>query len=286
MRIAGVQCDVGFATPAENLRRMLSFLEQTSTAGAELTVFPECSLTGYCFDSIAEARKLAQTIPGPATDEIQKICERKNTHAVFGMVESAGEDLYNAAVLVGPAGVIGAYRKVHLPFLGLDRFATFGDRGFEVHPCVDAKLGMIICYDASFPEATRSLALQGADLIVLPTNWPPGAECVSECTIRTRASENSVYFIAVNRIGYEGGFPFIGRSQIVDPSGKVLHLAGADTEEVFYADIDLDRPRRKHIIREPGEHEIDRFADRRPECYAKLTEPHHLVPPGRSTETK
>ena len=284
MRVAGVQCDIQFAMPDENLRRMISFLEQTSAAGAELTVFPECSLSGYCFDSIDAARAVAQTIPGPATEKLQQVCQQTKTNAVFGMIEKSGSDLFNAAVFVGPNGVMGVYRKVHLPYLGVDRFASFGDRGFSVYECGEAKIGPIICYDASFPEATRSLALQGADLIVLPTNWPPGAECVSECTIRTRASENSVYFIAVNRIGIEGGFPFIGRSQIVDPSGNVLHFAGADSEEVFYADIDLERARRKHIVRVPGEHEIDRFADRRPESYKKLVEPHFLDPPGREAK--
>jgi predicted amidohydrolase len=142
-------------------------------------------------------------------------------------------------------------------------------------------VGLNICYDGSFPEAARCLMLAGADLIALPTNWPPGAQCVAECTIRCRALENGVYYLAVNRVGHERGFEFIGQSQIADPSGKLLHYASRDQEEVFYADVDPARARQKHVVRVPGEHEIDRLADRRPEMYAPLVAPHQLRSPGR-----
>ncbi len=131
-----------------------------------------------------------------------------------------GEKLFNTAVLVGPIGVIGSYRKVHLPYLGIDMFTSYGDRPFAVHNAGELKVGMNICYDAAFPEAARSLAIQGADLIALPTNWPPGAECTAASVINARAMENAIYFIAVNRVGTERGFDFIGRSKIVDPSGQ------------------------------------------------------------------
>ena len=140
---------------------------------------------------------------------------------------------------------------------------------------------MMICYDASFPESARCLSLLGADLIALPTNWPPGSERVAANTIACRALENGVYFIAVNRVGTERGFRFIGQSQICDPSGNVVYMASDVNEEVFYAEIDIERARDKHVIRVPGQHEIDRFADRRPEMYTLLTQPHSLRRPGR-----
>jgi predicted amidohydrolase len=142
---------------------------------------------------------------------------------------------------------------------------------------------MMICYDSSFPESARCLSLLGADLIVLPTNWPPGAECIAESTIPCRALENGVYFVAVNRVGAEGGFPFIGQSQICDPSGRLLHRCDDTSEEIFYAEIDPERARRKHVIRVPGEHEIHRFADRRPDMYGPIVETHCLPRPGRDT---
>jgi predicted amidohydrolase len=281
MKIAGVQFDVQLGQVTENLQRMIEFSRQTSEHGARLTVFPECCLTGYCFSSIDEARPFAQPLPGPATATLQEVCAERNSFVVFGMLEAVDTLLFNAAVLVGPRGVVGSYRKIHLPYLGIDKYCTHGDRPFTVHAADDLKIGMNICYDASFPEAARTLTLQGADLVALPTNWPPGADCVAETTIRCRALENGIYFIAVNRIGSERGFRFIGQSQICDPGGRQLHLASEDREEIFYADIDVAFARRKHVIRVPGEHEIHRLADRRPEMYHALITPHNLKSPGR-----
>jgi predicted amidohydrolase len=281
IKIAGVQFDVQFAQSADNLKRMLDYAAQTTANGASLTIFPECALTGYCFESADEARPVAEPIPGPTTDAVTRACQRHGGYVILGMLEASGSSIYNAAVLVGHQGVVGSYRKVHLPFLGIDKFSAYGDRPFAVHAAGDLRVGMNICYDGSFPEAARCLMLLGADLIALPTNWPPGAQCVAECTIRSRALENGLYYAAVNRVGSERGFEFIGQSQVADPSGRVLYCASRDAEEVFYADVELERSRRKHIIRVPGEHEIDRLADRRPHMYQTLVEPHHLRSPGR-----
>ncbi len=282
MKIAGVQMDVMLGDVPGNLARIADRFQEATQAGAKLVVFPECSLTGYCFRDLEEARPFAQTIPGPATENLSELCAHAEALAVFGLLETDGRNIYNAAVLVGPGGVIGSYRKIHLPYLGVDKFVSFGDRPFAVHAAGELNLGMNICYDAAFPEAARSLALQGADLIALPTNWPPGAECVSAHAINTRAMENGVYFLAVNRVGQERGFAFIGGSRICGPDGSTL--AGADHQEeaILYADIDPARARQKTAVRKPGEHAIDRLADRRPEMYGELVKPHHLKRPGRA----
>ena len=281
MKVAGVQMDVAIGDWNRNLATMIDFLRQTSANGAKLTVFPECALSGYCFGSLTEAIPFAQPIPGPATEAMRQACAEVGGYTVFGMLELAGDKVFNAAVLVGPTGVIGSYRKVHLPFLGIDMFTSFGDRPFAVHQAGELKIGMNICYDAAFPEAARSLALLGAELIVLPTNWPPGAECTAASVINARSIENAVYYMAVNRVGDERGFQFIGRSKISDPSGVTIAEATGLGEEILYAEIDPARARRKHIIRVPGKHEIDRLADRRPELYGLLVEPHALPRPGR-----
>lgn len=281
IKIAGVQFDVQLARCDANVERMASLLRETSEAGAHLTVFPECAVTGYCFESAEEARPFAQAVPGPACEQMARVCRECGTYAVFGMLEAAESGLYNVAVLVGPAGVVGHYRKIHLPYLGIDRFTDYGDRPFAVHDAGGLRVGMSICYDASFPESARCLMLQGAELIALPTNWPPGSQCVAECTIRSRALENGVYFVAVNRVGTERGFPFIGQSQAADPGGRLLHRASHEAEEVFYFELDPERARRKHVVRVAGKHEIDRLADRRPELYAPLVAPHHFRSPGR-----
>jgi predicted amidohydrolase len=281
MKIAGVQMDVALMDPGRNLERMIAALRETTAHGAKLTVFPECALCGYCYGSLDEARPYAETIPGPGTERMRAACAELGCYAIVGMLERDGSRLFNAAVLLGPAGVIGSYRKVHLPYLGIDMFTSYGDRPFTVHAAGELRVGMNICYDASFPEASRSLALLGADLIALPTNWPPGSQCTAASVINARAIENGLYFIAVNRVGKERDFEFIGRSRICDPGGRTVAESQGTGEEILYADIDAARARRKHVIRVPGKHEIDRFADRRPEMYGLLTQPHELKSPGR-----
>lgn len=280
-RIAGVQMDVQIGELNANLDRMDQKLREAHAGGALLTVFPECAVPGYCFGSLDEALPYSQTVPGPATDRMSRLCAELQCYAIFGMLERDGDRVFNAAVLVGPEGVIGNYRKIHLPFLGIDMFTTPGDRPFAVQSAGPVRVGMNICYDAAFPETARCLSILGADLIALPTNWPPGAECTADCVVSARAMENGVYFIAVNRVGTERGFTFIGRSKIVDPSGHILAVSQTLEEEILYADIDPERARNKHVIRVPNKHEIDRLADRRPEMYGPLVEPHHLPRPGR-----
>ena len=271
MKIAGVQMDIALGQAEANLGKILAAIAETAQAGASLTVFPECALSGYCFENLDDARRVAETIPGPATDRFAEACRRHRVWAIFGLLERDGTRVFNACALVGPEGVVGSYRKIHLPHLGVDRFVTPGDRPFAVHQAGELRVGMNICYDVSFPESSRVMALEGADLIALPTNWPPAAACVSEFTVNTRAMENHVYYIAVNRIGVEGGFSFIGRSKICAPSGAVLAEAAHDGPAILYADVDVNVSRNKHLVREPGKHEIDRFADRRPQMYGVIS---------------
>jgi predicted amidohydrolase len=174
--ICGIQTHVDFADTASNLERMLRWLEHPDVLKADLVVFPECMLSGYCFASLEEARPHAQSIPGPATEAIMQSCKSKNMHVVFGLLELGPNDsIYNSCVLVGPTGVVATYRKVHLPYLGVDRFTTQGENLYRAANADQMRIGMHICYDGSFPESSRCLALDGADLLVLPTNWPPGA---------------------------------------------------------------------------------------------------------------
>ncbi len=280
MKIAAVQTDIRLGDVEANVARLVEGLRETARNGAVFTIFPECALTGYCFASLEEARKVAQQVPGAATAALVAACRELGVHAVFGTVEADGARVFNTAVLAGPDGVIGTYRKVHLPYLGVDKFATYGDRPFAVHSAGDLKVGMEICYDAAFPEESRALTILGADLIALPTNWPPGAECVAGHVLNTRAMENAVYFAACNRVGTEAGFRFIGRSRICAPNGDTLATSNGDGEEILYAEIDPAVARCKRVVRKVGEHAIDRLADRRPEMYGLLTQPHQLERPG------
>ena len=280
MKIAGVQMDVKIGEAARNVARMQDALREAAKQhGASLAIFPECAVSGYCFGDIAEARANAEPLTGPSVTALAKTCRELGVYAIVGMLERDGERIFNAAVLIGPEGVAGNYRKIHLPYLGVDMLTTHGDQPLAVHAAGDLRVGMNICYDAAFPEATRVMAILGADLIALPTNWPPGAEATARHAIPTRALENDVYFAAVNRVGEERGFRFIGMSSICGPNGEILAASAGADEEILYAEIDPARARRKRIVRVPGKHEIDRLADRRPEFYAALTAPHSLTMP-------
>jgi predicted amidohydrolase len=281
MRIAAVQMDFTLADISGNLNRMIDKLRETRSAGAELAIFPECALTGYCFDSIEEARPYAETIPGPSVDKMIAACQELGGYVVFGLLEKDGQRVFNALALVGPNGLIGSYRKIHLPFLGVDKYTDFGDRPFAVHEVNGVRIGMNICYDGGFPEPARILTLMGADLIVLPTNWPTSAEPAADFAINTRAMENTVYYAAADRVGVERGVAFIGKSKICDPLGKTIAVADHRDEAILYADVDVARSRKKHLIRQAGVNEVDRIADRHPDMYGKLVEPHSLKRPGR-----
>ena len=141
MKIAAVQMDVRIGEIDQNLDAIEARLRETVSSGASLSVFPECAVTGYCFESLDEAREFAQPVTGPATQRMVALCRELDTHAVFGMLEADGDRVFNAAVLVGPDGVIGSYRKVHLPFLGVDMFSSFGDVEFKVHQAGDLRVG-------------------------------------------------------------------------------------------------------------------------------------------------
>jgi len=264
---------------AGNVKRVQDFIRQTRAAGAELTIFPECALTGYCFENLAEALTVAEPVPGPATETILSTLRETGGYAIWGMLEASDDGVYNVAILAGSDGIIGHYRKIHLPHLGVDMFAHYGDRQFAVYDVADIRVGIGICYDSAFPESSRIMALQGADLIALPTNFPTGAQSMVEHVVNTRAMESNVYFAAVNRVGTERDFSFIGQSKIAGPIGENLAIASREQEEVLYADIDPQKARNKRIVRVPGKHLIDRFADRRPEMYGELTQPHELARP-------
>lgn len=276
-RVAAVQMEPKLGQVRENLERILIKLDDAASSGARLAVFPECALSGYGFGSRDEGLQHAATIDGPEVKRVAHGVARTGCSCIFGLLERDGERLYNACVLVGPSGIVGTYRKIHLPYLGIDMFVDPGDRPFAVCEVEGLRIGMHICYDGSFPETARVLTLLGADLLVLPTNWPTHTECAAKHMIPTRAMENTVYVMAVNRVGVESGFRFIGLSSIADPAGTILVRAGADAEETIYADIDPIRSRTKDLVRVPGRHVINLIADRRPAFYGPLVETRDIL---------
>lgn len=269
--------DIKLGDNAGNVARMIAQLDDPRVTSAKLVVYPECAVSGYCFDSRQEALTYAETIPGPATEALLEAAKTRDKHLVFGMLERQGDRLYNCSVLLGPSGIVGVYRKIHLPFLGVDRFVDRGEDLMQVYDIGCMRVGMHICYDGSFPEVVRVLTLQGADLIVLPTNWPPGADTFAEYIPNARALENHVYYLAVNRIGEERGFQFIGTSKFCLPSGRSPSVGSATEPSIVTGSVQPHIVRNKRLVRVPGKHLIDRLADRRPEFYASLAQPHGLT---------
>jgi 5-aminopentanamidase len=270
MRVAVAQLEPKLAEKERNVDSCLVRLEEAAAQEAQLTVFPECAIPGYMFDSAEEALPFAEEIPGPSTEAFERECRRLGVHAITGLIEREGDTLYNAAILVGPEGLIGSYRKTHLPFLGVDRFVTPGDE-LKVFDTVLGRIGLIICYDLRFPEVTRTLALHGADLVALPTNFPMAAKVQTEVITLGRAAENRIYLLCANRVGKERTGEFCGWSQIVDPYGKRLAEAGETEEALLVAEVDVEKARDKDYV-VPGEYELYLFGHRRPELYGALVE--------------
>ncbi|HEX5735250.1 MAG TPA: carbon-nitrogen hydrolase family protein [Blastocatellia bacterium] len=271
--IACAQIDCRIGDVESNRSKIIDRISEAADRAARLVIFPECAITGYAFESLEEAAQFAEPIDGPTAEAVARACQQTGLYAVVGFIEKEGSRYFNAAMLAGPEGVIGSYRKVHLPYIGADRFLTPGDRPFEVFDLSIGRLGILICYDISFPEAARTLKLMGAELIALPTNWPPGAKRNPEFVLNARALENHVNFAATNRVGTERGWPFIGRSIIVDFNGDTLIEGSGDGDEMLVAEIDFEQANNNRIVNAPGTYEIDRLADRRPEFYELISTP-------------
>lgn len=273
IKIAGIQMEPIILDKGRNLARCLELINIAAKEGARLVVFPEATLSGYIFGNLEEALPVVETIPGPSTEIIRDYCRELNIHVIVGLLEEDRGRHYNTAALVGPSGLIGKYRKFHLPYVGIDRFLNHGDLPWQVSDTDVGKIGLGICYDLDFPEHARALALMGAEVIVVVTNWPQGVEFAPEHLIHARAIENSVYCLAVNRVGEERGVKFFGRSKFVDCLGRSIAEGKPYQEDILYAEINPALAREKHQVRVPGEFEVDMIGDRRPELYRILTQP-------------
>lgn len=270
LRACGVQLDPRIGEPQPNAVAVAAEILTAAEEGAELVVFPEAALTGYVFESAEEARAAAVRADGAEVESVAAACREAGVFAVVGAVEREGGGLYNAAFLIGPDGLVGRYRKVHTLCLGVDRFAHPGPDPFRVWDLPFGRLGVNICYDGSFPESGRILRLLGAQLIVLPTNWPH--QRLKRELVRVRAYENHVNYFAVNRVGVERGVRFDGGSVAAGPLGELLAEGGVAAGRV-HVEFDLAAAAATRVVEAPGEYEYDRIADRRPEMYGPLSAP-------------
>lgn len=263
MRVGYYQYEPEFGAVAKNLDAIRAKLEQ---AEADLMVLPELCASGYQFESAEEAQRLSEPVPdGPTTKMLVEMARHRRMHIVAGLPERAGSHCYNSAVVVGPSGFLGCYRKSHLFFEETLCFAP-GDTGFHVWDIGSARIGVMICFDWYFPESARTLALMGADIICHPSNL-----VLPNCpdSMPVRCLENRVFAVTCNRIGTEarGGkeaLTFIGNSEVVSSRGVILQRAPRDREELAVVDIDPTEARNKALTRYN-----DLLGDRRPSLYHK-----------------
>jgi predicted amidohydrolase len=274
VKIAGIQIDPEIMNIDKNLSKILDQSKIAADNKADLVVFPESALSGYVYASREEALPYMVTVPGSETDKLVECAKELGVHIVVGLLEKDPEQdkCYNSAILISPQGIIGTYRKTHLPFLGVDRFLDPGGGPLRVYNTPVGILGMHICYDCNFPENARVMTLLGAEILILPTNWPNGRNKVPAFVVNTRAYENKVAVVVVDRVGNERGTHFIGTSKIINAMGDTLAEASADNEEIIYAEINLNDSRNKRYVFKPGEFELDFIGDRRPELYGEIGE--------------
>ncbi|MEW6051889.1 MAG: nitrilase-related carbon-nitrogen hydrolase [Candidatus Zixiibacteriota bacterium] len=261
MKIGFVQFAPALADLDATIHRLESLSPQF--AGAELLVLPELCNSGYNFVSERQAAETAEQIADSRFIRfLTELSARHRMRIVSGLNERDGDKLYNTAVLIGPNGVIGKYRKLHL-FLNEKDFFQPGDGGLPLFDVDGCKVGLLICFDWNFPEVWRALALKGADIICHPSNLViPGR---AQRAIPVHAMVNRVYVITANRIGSEGDLTYTGRSLVAAPSGDLLLEAPPDQTWVGSVDVDVSLARDKQIT--PRNH---LFADRRPNQYRAL----------------
>ena len=272
LRAAAAQYAPVVGDPEGNRSRAVEWTQRAIDAGAQLVVLPELASSGYVFNSEDEAASSAEPLEASQlVGALQEVCAGSDAYVVAGLNEQSRGCRFNTAIVVGPDGLAGAYRKLHL----FNDEKTWFTPGSEL-PLFElpfGKLGVVICFDMWFPEPARALALAGADVIAVPTNWVASFKrtvwdergyCQGDYVAMATAAQSGVALVCADRVGEERGTTFIGASIIVAPDGwPAAGPASGDGEELLVADIDLEAVARARR-RTPRNHLHD---DRRPDAY-------------------
>ena len=271
-RVACVQMEVVQGDKKSNLDAARRLILEACEKGANLLILPELFNTGSMITDRAEAYALAESIPDGAS--VTLLLELAQTHGVYvvaSLLERKGADLFNTAVLVGPDGLVGKYRKLH-PCEDEVYWVEPGDLGLPVFHTPIGRIAMLICLDAYYPETARICAIQGADIICIPSNWmdvkesralPDPYWTMAPVLCMANALSNHILVAGVNCVGYQRGRHFPGQSVIAGPWGAPVAGPAGQEEEILYADVDLCDSRRKYF------HPTNsRLANRRTDVYS------------------
>lgn len=267
-KVAAVQFNPTFKKPEKNVKELYNEIEKAFKTGAKLAVAPEMATTGYMFESREDIAPFVEQIPGPTTKVFSELAAEYDSYIVFGMPEKdpATDLYYNSSVLIGPKGLIGKYRKMHL--WETDAYwAARGDSEVPVYDTEIGKLAMNICMDSAYHETARIAAVKGADILAFPTN--SSAQTIS--ALPARAQQNGMYVISANRSNTEEGFHMIGASAIWSPQGEKLAEAPHSQDEEN--DIDETNIVYGFVNSENFKNENkDLLKERRPELYKELSQ--------------
>lgn len=268
MKIALVQ-QTASPSKQENLQKGLENFEAAARAGANLVCFAELAFEPFYPQKRAQGEErleLAETIPGPITDAFAKKAAELGVVAVLNLFERDGEETYDSSpVLDADGSLLGTTRMVHItdyPCFHEQSYYTPGDRGTPVFETQAGRVGVAICYDRHYPEYMRSLALNGAEVVIVPQagavdEWPEG---LYEAEMRVAAFQNGYYVALCNRVGKEECLTFAGESFVCNPEGVVIARAGTGVEQTLEADLELSNIPASHARKLFLEH-------RRPELY-------------------
>lgn len=253
-----------------NVTRGMDAVREAAAAGAEVVVFAELAFDRFLPQRPAtpSALAVAEPIPGPLTERVSALARELGVVIVLNLFERAGASTFDSSPVIDADGtLLGTTRMVHItdyPLFHERGYYAPGDRGAPVYATRFGTLGIAICYDRHYPEYLRALTLAGAEVIVVPQagavgEWPEG---LYEAEMRVAAFQNGVYTALCNRVGGEDLLEFAGESFVCDPEGKVLARAGAGTDEILHAELELSKVRsstaRRLFLR-----------DRRPELYGE-----------------
>lgn len=256
VRIALVQQKAG-PDKRENLARGRAALEAAAAGGARLVAFAELAFEPFyprCRAATGFA-ELAEPIPGPTTDALAATAKRLGVVVVANLFERDGDRCFDTSPVIDFDGtLLGRTRMLHItdyPGFHEQGYYTPGDTNVPVFNTAVGRIGVAICYDRHFPEVMRALALNGADLVVVPqagttSEWPDG---LYEAEMRVAAFQNGYFVALCNRVGLEGELDFAGESFVCSPDGVVLARAPSGAEHVLFADIDLAATNESHARR-------------------------------------
>lgn len=258
VKVSALQFHVVFGDVDQNLRKVEAALRRVAAQDVQLAVLPEMWSAGYDYKRLA--KHAAQT---PRV--LESLCRQTaelELVVVGSLPEQDNGKIYNTAYVIDRGTLVGSYRKLHMfSTMGEDRFLSPGDRTLVVTTSA-GRLGIAICYDLRFPELFRKMALDGAEIICLPAEWPKPRQEHWRTLLRARAMENQLFVMATNCCGIQGNLDFFGMSLLLSVRGEVLAEAGeAETELIATFDYQEMLDYRA---------QIRCYEDRRPEVYGKL----------------